>query len=186
MPRRSRNDRTITRSFRISERALKALEDEANRQNLSVSTILNQQLLAYAEFERFIRRLGLIKISATTFERLLRAGTEKEIARAGTEAGADTPRSMILAMHGAMNLDTALEFLGLMSEYAGQYEFGEADTDGKRIITLIHRLGPNGSVFYANYMRALFEGVGLSPKISSTEHSVTIEVVTQREQAATF
>ncbi len=169
----------------MSERALKALEDEAKRQNMSISTILNQQLLAYADFERFFRRLGLIKISSATFQRLLQAGSEKEVARAGMEAGADTPRSIILAKHGALTLDTVLDYLEMLSEYAGQFEFGEADADGKRIITLLHRLGPLGSVFYVNYMRALFEGVGLSPKISSSEHSVTIEVLPQREQTAT-
>ena len=49
-----KTDKTVTRSFRISERALKSIEEESKRQNISVSTIINQQLLAYAELERFL------------------------------------------------------------------------------------------------------------------------------------
>jgi hypothetical protein len=49
------------------------------------------------DFDRYFRRLGLIKFSSATFQRLLQAGSDSEIAKAGMEAGSDTPRSIILA-----------------------------------------------------------------------------------------
>lgn len=45
-----------------------------------------------------------------------------------------------------------------------------------KIITLMNSLGENGSLFSTNYVRAIFEGVGVEPKISSSEHSVIVEV----------
>ncbi len=175
-------DRTVTRSFRISERALKSIEDEAERQNINVSTIVNQQLIAYSEFDRYIRRLGLIKISSATFHRLLDAGSDSEIARAGSEAGSDTPSSIILAKHGILSLDSVIDYLNMLSEFAHLFELGQVEQGGKQIITLLHGLGPKGSVFFIHYAKALFELINYSPKISSTAHSVVIEVSPEKAQ----
>lgn len=179
MPRsgsKSTEDRTITRSFRISERALRSIEDEAKRQSIGISTIINQQLLSYADFERYFIRLGLIKISSATFSRLLLASSDEEIEKAGFEAGSDTPRSIILAKYGELTLDTAIAYLGMLSQFANQFEFGQVEQGGRQIVTLLHGLGHKGSVFFASYVRALFDSIGYEPKITSSAHSVVLEI----------
>jgi hypothetical protein len=177
-------DRTVTRSFRISERALKSIEDEAKRQNLNLSAIINHQLLAYSDFERYFRRLGLIKISSATFERLLLAGSDSEVAKAGFEAGSDTPRSIILAKHGILNLSTVIDFLNMLSEFGNQFEFGQVEQGGKQIVTLLHNLGPKGSIFFVNYAKALFQSIDYTPKISSSDHSVVVEITPDKSQGS--
>ncbi|MDG6904541.1 MAG: hypothetical protein JRN20_02005 [Nitrososphaerota archaeon] len=179
-------EKTVTRSFRISDRALGSIEEESKRQNVSVSTIINQQLLAYSEFERFFRRLGLIKISSATFQRLLEAGSDEFVAKAGIEAGKDTPSSIILAKHGVQNLDTIFDYLEMLSEFANQFELGRIDQGGKMVITLLHRLGPKGSIFFENYVKSLFGQTNYSPNITSTEHSVVVEIVPRREDNSKF
>ena len=181
-----KTDKTVTRSFRISERGLKSIEEESKRQNVSVSTIINQQLLSYAEFERFFRRLGLIKISSATFQRLLEAGSNELVAKAGSEAGIDTPSSIMLAKHGEQTLETILDYLEMLSEFANQFELGRVEQGGKMVITLLHRLGPKGSLFFENYMKALFGAINYVPKISSTQHSVVIEISPQRDKGSSF
>jgi len=178
----SKADRTVTRSFRISERVLRAIEDEADTHNVSASTIVNQQLVAFVDFDRFVRRLGLIKISLGTFRRLLLAAHDNEIAQVGKETGADIPKSFILTKEGSFNLQTAIIFLQSISEYANLFEYGEVDYGGEKIITLLHRLGPKGSLFISNYAAALFEQIGLFPKISTSDHSVTIEILPERQK----
>lgn len=186
MPRPHNKDRTVTRSFRISERSLKALEDEAKRQNIGVSALLNQQLLAFADFDRYFRRLGLVKLSSSTFERLLQAASDDEIGRAGTETGADTPRSIISAKYGTLTLDSAIDFLNLMSEFSGQFEFGEVEKDGRRVLTVLHRLGAKGSRFFTNYLHSLFNGIGYNPKITASDHSITVEIPVKEIQTSVF
>jgi hypothetical protein len=180
------HDRTVTRSFRISDRALKSIEDEAKRQNIGVSTIINQQLLAYSDFERYFRRLGLIKISSATFARLLSASSDAEITKAGSEAGSDTPRSIILAKYGVMSLETVVDYLRMLSEFANLYEFGLVENAGKQIVTLLHGLGPKGSAFFTSYVKALFESIDFSPKISSSAHSVVVEIAPGKTQANAY
>ena len=181
-----KTDKTVTHSFRISEGALKAIEDESRRQNVSVSTLINQQLLSYSELERFVRRLGLIKISSATFQRLLEAGSIEHVAKAGAEAGIDSPSSIMLAKYGEQTLDTTMDYLEMLSEFANLFEFSRVEQGGKTIITLIHRLGPKGSIFFENYMKNLFQSAKYSPKISTTDHSVIIEVSPQREKSSSF
>ncbi|MGA1975139.1 MAG: hypothetical protein ABSG92_05835 [Conexivisphaerales archaeon] len=60
----------VTRSSRIDGAALAASKEEATRRNVSVNTFLNQQILSFASFDRFFLRLGLVKISANTLQRL--------------------------------------------------------------------------------------------------------------------
>jgi hypothetical protein len=178
-------DRTVTRSFRISERALKSMEEESKHQNISVSTIINQQLLAYSELDRYIMRLGLIKITSATFERLLQAGSDAEVSKAGMEAGSDTPRSLILAKYGMLSLNTVTDYLMTLSEYANLFEFGLVEQPGgKQIITLLHGLGPKGSIFFSNYVKALFDSINYEPKISSSAHSVVIEIVPEKDKTS--
>jgi hypothetical protein len=178
---RGKDDPTVTRSFRISARALKALEEEAESHNISVNTILNQQLLAFADFDRFFRRVGLIKIASATFQKLFDAVPDKEVAEIGRQTGGDIPKSIILTKVGSFDLGTVLSFLQSVSEHANTFEYGEVNSGGKTIITLLHRLGPKGSLFFSNYSKALFEQLGLFPKISTSNHSVTIELVPERD-----
>ena len=188
MPKNSKpnDDRTVTRSFRISEHALKSIENEAKRQNISVSTIINQQLLSYSEFERYFLRLGLIKISSATFARLLLASSDVEIEKAGREAGSDTPRSIILAKYGVLSLETVVEYLKMLSEFANQFELGQVEQGGKMIVTLLHGLGPKGSIFFNSYVRALFDSINYAPKISTSAHSVVLEITREKSQTSSY
>jgi hypothetical protein len=74
----------------------------------------------------------------------------------------------------------------MLSEFGGQFEFGEVEVGGKRMITLLHRLGPKGSIFFSNYAKALLAGLGYNPKITSSEHSVSIEISSLQDQVTTF
>jgi hypothetical protein len=71
-----------------------------------------------------------------------------------------------------------LNFLRMMSQYANLFEYNEVvSSDGRsKIITLMHNLGRNGSQFLINYVEAIFKAISLEPKISSSEHSVIIEL----------
>lgn len=179
----AKSSRTVARSFRISEHALQAIEEESKRQNVTVSAILNQQLLAYADYERFAKRIGLIKMSTSTLRKIIQAIPDGEIERVGLETGRDVPKSLILAKFGTYSLDTSISYLQILSEFANQFEFGEVQLawGAKKVITLLHVLGLKGSIFLSSYVRAMFEQIGHSPKISFSEHSVVIDVPPQRD-----
>jgi hypothetical protein len=175
------SDKTVTRSFRISQSAFDSLKEDAERKKITVNTLVNQLFLAHKDFDRYFERMGLIKIAVTTFNVLLDAASEDRVAEAGRQAGIDAPRAIMVAKYGHLSLQTVLDFLRMMSEYANLFEYSQVDSeDGRRkIITLMHRFGENGCLFLSHYVKAIFAGIGLEPKISSSGHSVVVEVESQ-------
>ena len=169
--------KTLTRSFRIDEAALAALEEEAEKKNMSVNTFLNQQILSFAEFERFFMRLGIVKFSANTLQRLLESTSEDGVAAAGKTAAQDTPRAIILSKNGQVTLETTLDYVKILSQFANLFEYSSVDTTRGRMITLTHRFGPKGSIFYENYMTALFEQIDYFLKIKTHDNSIDFEVI---------
>src|SRR2546425_12707318 len=97
-------ERTVTRTFRISERAFNSLQEEARHQNESVNTLVNQVLLSYTNFDKFLKKLHMIKISRPTLKRLLEAAQDNAIVEAGKLAGTDVPKFFILAKDGSLAL----------------------------------------------------------------------------------
>src|ERR1700756_396241 len=62
---------TTTRSFRVDELALEAIEKDAARANVSVNTLVNQLLLSYANFDHYFGRFQTIKITRDAFADLI-------------------------------------------------------------------------------------------------------------------
>lgn len=123
--------------------------------------------------------MGAIKVSRVTFSLLLAATPSEKIAEVGREAGKDAPIAIITAKDGKLSLQSIIGFLKMMSQYAKLYEFNETlSSDGRsKILTLMHNFGRNGSEFLINYVSVIFERIDIEPKVSSSEHSVILEVL---------
>ncbi len=170
-------ERTVTRSFRINETAFLALEEEAKKHNISVNTLVNQLFLSYANFDRHFQKFGMLKISKVAYRKTLNALPEKEIIEAAKEVAQNSGRVVILARYGALSLSGVLEYLMSLAEYAYFFEYNEVlSSEGRRVITLTHSLGPKFSTFLIAYVKSLFEQISMDPQLSSTEDSITIKV----------
>ena len=170
-----KSEKTVTRTFRISERAFAALQDDAGRQNVSVNTLVNQILLSYANFDRHVKKLHLLKISRPTFKRVLEAAPEDSIIEAGKEAGSDVPRFFVLQKGEGLSLQAVLNHLRDMGDYGNLYEYTETFQDRRRVVTLGHELGPKGTLFFAHYVQAALENVQASPTFTLGDNSITVE-----------
>lgn len=166
----------MTISFRIGESAFKALQNDAKKNNTSLNTLVNQLFTSYAEYDRFLQKFHMIKISTPTFKRILNAGTKEAIVEAGRSAGASVPETFILAKMGDLNATSAVEYLRLMGTYANLFDYSEITASGKTSLTLTHDLGENGSVFLASYMETLFKNAGKGVKITQFENGITIDL----------
>ena len=133
----------MTISFRISETAFKALQEDAKRHNVSINTLANQLFVTYAEYDRYLSKFHMIKLSASTFKRILNAASEDEIAEAGSTAGTSVPVSFILAQKGDFTFENAVEYLRTMGTHANLFDFTESIGSSSTIsnITLTHDLG---------------------------------------------
>lgn len=170
-------EKSVTRSFRITESAFSALEEEAKKRNMSLNTLVNQLFLSFANFDRHFQRIGFIKTSKVTWKKVLELIPDKQIVELGTEVAQESSRIVILARQGKLSLTNVIDYLKSLADYGYSFEYNEVHSPGGRpIITLIHSLGEKGSVFYVAYAKALFDLIDMEPKLSSTKNSVTIEL----------
>ncbi len=168
-------DKSITRTFRISEKAFNALQEDSRRQNVSVNTLVNQVILSYSNFDRHVKKLHMVKIPRPTFRRVLDAAPEDTIIEAGKQAGSDVPRFLIFAKGSGLTLQAVLDHLKDLGDYGNLYEYTETIQDKKRVVTLGHELGPKGTLFFAHYVQAALENVQASPSFTLGDNSITIE-----------
>src|SRR5215831_6390668 len=115
--------RTVAKSFRINEEALEALQEEATRQNISVNTLVNQLLIDYAEFGRFVQRAHALRLTRKTFEEILKIPPEDGLGKAGQAAGKSGPGAIITSKWGKLNMDNVISFVRDLSTYANLFEY---------------------------------------------------------------
>jgi len=175
-PRDILKERTVTISLRVSESALKALQEDAKKQSVSLNTLANQMFVSYSDYDRYLEKFRMVKISTPTLKRIINAATDEAIVEAGRTAGNSVPESFILAKTGELSLQNALEYLRLMGAHAKMFDYSEVVHNGKVLVTMSHDLGPKGSLFLTNYVEAIFNSVGKVPKVRQSEDAISYEV----------
>jgi hypothetical protein len=171
----SKKEKTVTRSFRVSETAFKALEEDAARRNISLNTLVNQLFLAHTNWGRYYDRVGSIKIARSTFARLLEAASDDAAIEAGRLSGLEIPRTVIIAKHGVLSKSTVLDYIRSATRYGGIAEYSEVETQGRLVITIMHNMGRKTSLFLRGFCESIFQLIDHHPKISSTDNAVLIE-----------
>jgi len=169
-------EKTVTISFRISESALRALQEDARKQNVSLNTLANQMFVSYADYDRFLQKFHMIKLSTPTLKRIINAATDDAIVEAGTAAGGSVPGSFILAKTGELSIPNALDYLKLMGAHANLFDYSEVTHSGKTSVTLTHDLGPKGSLFLSYYITAMLKAIGADVKVQQQPDAITFEI----------
>jgi hypothetical protein len=172
----STRDRTVTLSLRMSEAAYKALQEDANRQNISLNTIANQILIAYSEYDRYLKKHGMLKLTRSAFAAVLDAATDEAILEAGKAAGTGVFPSLILSATGELTTPAILEWLKRLGTYSNLADYSEISHGGKISVTMSHDFGLKGSLFLAGYFESLFRLSGKQIKVLQLKDSVTFEI----------
>jgi hypothetical protein len=169
-------EKTATISFRVTESALKALQEEAKKHNISLNTLANQMFIEFAEYDRFLERFRMVKLSTPTLKRIIEAATDEAIVEAGKLAGASVPQSFMLAKSGEISVQIVLEYLRLMGAHANLFDYSDVVHGGKDSVTLTHDLGPKGSLFLANYVQSILNNLDKNAKIMQYPDAITVEM----------
>ncbi len=164
--------RTVAKSFRINEKALAALQEEAGRQSVSVNTLVNQLLLDYSEFGRYLQRIHSLRLSRNTFKEILNVAPDDSLAKAGSVAGKSGPTTIIASKWGKITVDTVIEFIHDLSAYANLFEYYEKNENEKWTVTLMHDLGSKWSTFLTHYIGEAFVAAGIQPKTRISDRAV--------------
>ena len=171
-------DSTVTRTVRIDEAYDEVLRYEADRQGISVNTLVDRILRKYSVSYRFFDNLGAVTISPHTFSQLLSALEEDEIRAIARSAGGERPKEFILKRGLPLTYENAVWYVTeLLGDNSGwfrttYYERGEGD-----IIHLSHSQVEGWSVFLEEYIVSFFkELIDVIPDAEVVGSSVTFTI----------
>jgi len=175
-PTNVRKSRTVPKSFRIDESAITAIEDEASSQSVSSNALVNQILKQFAEFDRFARKINTVKLSSSTFRGLLSGVDAEKVIEVARASGSSVPQAFATAKDGKVDLGSLLDHVRFLATYAHLCEVSDALDSHGHVVTLMHDFGLNWSIFLVHFITAMFETIGLSPKLEMSDRSVTFRV----------
>ena len=167
-----REGKTVAKSFRINEKALEALQEEAKRQTISLNTLVNQLLLDFSEFGRYLQRVNALKLSRKTFAEILNSIPEDGLVKAAQTAGKSAPVALIASKYGRVNVTSVLGYIHDLSAYANLFEYNEKNENERWTVTLMHELGPKWSTFLSYYLIEAFVSAGVQPKTKTSDRAV--------------
>lgn len=173
---RERSKRLASATFRISEGVYQALQKEAEKQDTSLNTLVNQLFDAHVNDRVFLQRLDYLRVNKLTFRRILEGTSDQVLMEAGTASGTETVRTISLGRSGAVNLETVLDTIYRLCEFSGFARYSEMQSTGKRVVVLAHDYGPKWSTFIGNFATAAFRLVSREPKVTVGERSVVVEI----------
>lgn len=171
-------DKTVNRSFRISEKAYKALEEGAARGKVSLNTFVNQLFLEYAEFDRYASKVHPLDLPSPLLKLIHDAvPEEKIIAVAKTWANNVLTKQQILEMTGSFSREGVIQAMKKVANHA-RFEYSDVvDHKGRRSFTIIHPIGRNYSLFAAIFMKTVMEPLGSgSINYEVSEDSVMLDL----------
>ena len=169
--------KTVGRSFRIDQRWLDVLNEEAEKQGVSVNSLLNKLLQKYA-FLRYMLRYGAITLTRKGFASLLECCPEDKIRENGRNAGSKITKDILLTMGVPPTYDfTVFLVKKLLSDFAGWFECDHHIKRDKEVLHLRHDLGMKWSIYVEAAASETFNSI-LGKKVTTeiSDSSVTITI----------
>jgi len=164
--------KTESQSFRVDGRVLDSLKDEAKRDNVTLSSLVNQVLTQYVDYGRFANRMNALSLARKTFASILNAAPEDDLVRIAEIEGRSSPIAFITSMNGHMNVENVVGFVKDLSEHANLFEYSVI-SHSPPTFTLVHELGVKWSLFLAHYLAEAFKSAGAQVKFSTSDRAVT-------------
>lgn len=151
--------RIVVRSFRIFKEWNEVLEEEAEKQEISVNALLNKILQEYSIFHRHAKNYGTITLSHIAFAKILECCSGKEIEAFAEETGSANTKDGMLMMGLPFTKDNLLSLIAEFGKIGGMFKVDHIKDGGNETFHLRHDLGRNWSVYLAGSVSGMFKTV---------------------------
>lgn len=173
--------KTTTRSFRINVEWDEILEQEAEKQGISTSSLLNKILRKYSLYSRWNQHIDTIHLSKQMLRKILNLIQVESLAEAGSKSGSLDPINLINTIGLPNDYDS---FVYLMTNIFGGPCFAMWFTcfhhkqENKDLFHLQHDLGEGWSIYLEQYILSFLKSIPniKEVKTRSYKYAVTIEV----------
>ena len=156
----------------------KVLKNEAKKQGLTVSSLLNQIVHRYVMFTRFAQKNPTISFTYRTFNPFLENFPKQELLTVGEKLGSSVPKDILLQRGKQKDVETCFWMLEqLFDKYKNWFQYTHTVVNGKDRAHLSHQLDPKWSIFLKGYMKGLFTTIcDKNPEIFTSDNSITVQL----------
>jgi hypothetical protein len=179
IPSRQRK-RTITRTFRISKEWDDILQEESERQGVSVNVLVNKILRKYSLFSRWIDRNSDITLPQRNLREIINVAPTEKLAEIANNSGAPAVMNILNMIGYEADYHS---FTYLLTEHYGGPNFARwfhcfHNTQGtKDVFHLQHDLGRRWSVYLERYLLASLRSLNkVEVETKVYDYAVTLKV----------
>jgi hypothetical protein len=171
------NKKTVLRTIRLSKQLDDVLQRDADSKRISVGALLSNILTRYSEWDRYAEKFAMITLRQETIKAILEATNEETLIKKAREIGAKIPREFLMFWFKRTDLEAYIRYLELLCNY-GSFARFELNTDGRTyVITLLHDMGQNWSIFLRHVMEeGITSTVGIMPRFEVNKGSLVIKI----------
>ena len=170
--------RTIGRSFRLDERWLNVLNEEAKRERISPNALLNRILEDYSLYHRHFARYSCMSMTKTTFSTIMKKYPNDEIDKLAEESVQIITKDLFPALGRSFNYDTVIFFIShILGKYGNWFKYEHHHKNNKEIFHLRHTLDDNTSKYLVKLLSKLFEALDKKVNIDTYQGSITLELL---------
>ena len=171
-------DSSVTRSFRVSDSALKVIETEAQSQGVTVNTFVNQMLTKYAKVQRFLTKERWFPFAEPVLKDVFGSLPEDKAAEIGSKHGKTTGfQNLVHAMTGSSSVGSIILFLKMVCDVSS-INYTDIEDGRNRRFAIMHNINRQYSIFLANLISTAFENHNIWPKVVSDDRVVVFEFET--------
>ena len=151
-----KRDRTVGRSFRVNERWLKALDEEAERNGTTPNNLINRILRDYCLFYRYLKRLDGMVLTQETLSRYVEAIPKEKLSEIAQKAGYTVALDLFRTMGLRYNYEDAVFFVTvILGEYANWFKCEHYIVKDEEVFHLRHKLGENWSFYVSEVVSSI-------------------------------
>ena len=170
--------KTVTRTFRINEEWDRILQEEAEKQGITVSALMSQILCRYVTSERFFERYQNITIGNKTLNAVIKKTSARNLATVGKSEGAIRPREQLLTVGLQPNFGSVCWLIEEIYDRNNYwYRCEHHVIKEQNVFNLIHNIDKNWSIFIGSYMASMFKALlNVDVTTEIEDDSVTVYV----------
>jgi hypothetical protein len=175
----TRRQKTITRTFRIREEWDHILQEEAERQGISVNVLANLILRKYALFDRWARGYNAISLTQRTFRELIDSIPVEKLALVGEKSGSLDAQNILDLTGLPRNYDS---FAYLVSEHFGGPDWAmwfncyRHSHENNDVFHLQHNLGSGWSTYLKKYLLSFLKSLKIDGEAKIYDYAVNLKV----------
>ena len=153
----SERNETTVRTFRLNAAWDDILKEEAGKESITVSQLLNQIVRRYIIAQRFFNHSQSVNVEYKIFSPILEMLRDEEITDFGKLVGATSVREGVTNRGLPLDFDS-VEFLieEVYDRYSGWFKCNTYKNGSEYVFNLQHVFGHKWSMFICSFMESMF------------------------------